>query len=476
MTVQHATIHDAADSAHSARELRDAVARALPRLWRYLKSWQTTDGRFAGMIATWWSSYVETAVPHPMNQFPILLGLLELHRARVAGGEWLAEAQRVGDGLASSVDARGYLDNGWGDIPGKSTGPIFYTACVRALAALHEATPLPTYRDAALRMDGLVTRIWTRGDLLTGALVSNQVLSWAQSKLWLARMLDQPALAQDAARIARAELVNQISEGPLAGAFYQGRFDDRLMTIYVGKCIAPLVEIGRAVGDDALIHAARRTADYLTRQDIDPGIWLNVRTPGGLWMKLMRPITSLDRRVFRYAVPVYRLRRAIQSWETVDYPSWLARSADPIRALWELSDAGAIDPAVPTRYTRRLLAMQLPHGGFPNTVGFFGDAARSAWQDAAPCTRWNAYVFLLLCRLARTLDVKSLDEPPRADDWRTPLADDSELIETRESIEQQQRGELCWRIAKNTGLAEHVAPAWRGDLSGHRGDPWRRNA
>ncbi|MFN0135271.1 MAG: hypothetical protein ACKVS9_04045 [Phycisphaerae bacterium] len=458
--------------ASSDADLRAIVAGSLPRIWRYLKTWQVADGRFAGLIATWWSSYIETAVPHPMNQFPIILGLLELHEAGVAGGEWLAEARRVGDGLAASIGPDNRMENDWGDIPGNTTGPIFYTSCIRAMADLYVATREPRYLDAAMKLDALNNR-WVRGDMLVGCLVSNQVLGWAWSRMCLARATGNDALTQQARRIARADLEHQIRGGPLDGGYRQGRFDDRLMTIYCGKCIQPLVEVSRATGDRDLLEAASRAGRYLTRQEIDPGIWINVRSPGGWWMKLMRPVTSLDRRVLRLTVPVYRLRRLKQDWQAVDYPSWYARAADPIRALWELHLSGGIEREYPERYARKLLALQYPHGGFPNTAGFSGDAKRVMWQDAAPCTRWNAYVFYLLCRLARLLGVKSLDALGGVpSEWSHTLSDGCTLHETDETIEQRRGSDICWRIIKRTGASQQVSPEFRGELTGVRCGPW----
>lgn len=458
-------------------DLRALVARALPRLWRYLKTWQVADGRFAGMIATWWSSSVETAVPHPMNQFPMILGALCLHRAGARGGDWLSEASRVGDGMAGSVTPEGRMENDWGDIPGKTTGPIFFTNVIRGLCTLYEHNAQGRYLDAARRLDGYNNR-WVSGDKLVGCLVTNQVLSWAWSRLCLARVLDDRSLVEQARRIATHELEHQIRGGAFDGAYYQGRFDDKLISIYVGKCIQPMVEVHRAVGgDERLLQSAARAAKYLLTQETEHGIWTNVQLPVSPWQTITRPFATLDRRVFGHRLPLYRVRRMVERWKRVEYPSWWARSADPIRALWELSNEGAFDRADAERYTRRLLATQLPHGGFPNTAGFFGDATRQTWQDRMPSTRWNAYVFFLLARLAEMLGVTELepcDDMPS--EWSEQLADDCVLLETATHVEQRQRGELCWRLQKSTGKAEFVAPAWRGDLSGHRGLPETRNA
>jgi len=453
-------------------DLRRAVAGALPRLWSYLRTWQRPDGLFGGLIATWWSSTVETAEPHPMNQFPLLIGLVRLHGAGVRGSEWLAEAGRVADGLIGSIGRDGRLANDYGDIPGKSTGPVFYSSCVRSLCELYLARREERLLEAARRLDALLARSWTRGDELVGCPVTNQELSWAWARLWLGRARNDAALIEQAQRIARRALAHQVVGGAMAGGFHQGRFDDRLITVYVGKCIEPLLEIGRATSDEMLIAAARRAGEYMLRQDVAAGIWLNYHGPEGWWYRLLRQATRLDRRVFQQRIPLYRLRRPFIRWRTIGYPSWLARSADGIRALGALGRDGELPRAHAERYTRRLLALQYPHGGFPNAVGFFGDPARRNWQDAAPCTRWNAYVFLLLCQLAADLGVTEVEPAQVAAEWSCELeGPDARLHETRDRIELRDATGVCWRIAKPHGRNEVITPAWRGDLSGPRAAP-----
>ena len=63
---------------------RENVAQALSDLDAYLRTWDTPEG-LAGIIATWWSSTVDTAEPHPMNQAPVIQGCARLHEARVVG-------------------------------------------------------------------------------------------------------------------------------------------------------------------------------------------------------------------------------------------------------------------------------------------------------------------------------------------------------------------------------------------------------
>lgn len=456
--------------------LRSLVATALPRCWSYLKTWQREDGQVSGLIATWWSSSVETAEPHPMNQFPLIIGLTRLARSNLTGADWLGEARRIADGLIASISADGALSNDYADIPPRTASPIFYSACVRSLCELSIATGDERYLRGARRLDEFLTQRWTRGDELAGCPVSNQELSWAWSKLWLGRASGQTGLIQQAARIARRTLAHQIRSGPMAGAVCQGRFDDRLISVYVAKCIEPLWEIGGEVGDDELLAAAKLAAEYMLRQGQAPGIWLNYHGPGGPAYQIARQVTRLDRRLFRQRFPLYALRRPFIRWESTPYPSWIARSGDGIRALWSVGEAAPRFREHAGRLARGLLEGQYPHGGFANTVGFFGDPQRRDWQDVAPCARWNAYVFLLLCRLAIDLGIRSVAPAESTAEWSCELSAERTLRESAAQIELLERGATCWRIQKATGRPEVVAAEWRGDLSGHRGRPQGRNA
>lgn len=457
-------------------ELRALVTTALPRAWAYLRTWQRSDGLFSGLIATWWSSTVETAAPHPMNQFPMIIGLTRLSQAGIQGGDWLTEARRVGDGLVASIAPGGSLANDYADIPPRTASPIFYSSCVRGLCALHIACGDNRYLNAAQKLDAFLTRRWARGDELVGCPVSNQELSWAWSKLWLGRATGDKSLIEQARRIARRTLPHQIRSGAMAGGVCQGRFDDRLIAVYVAKCVEPFWEIANETNDQELRDAALRGADFMLRQEVEPGIWLNYHGPCGAAYGVARQFSRLDNRVFRQRFPLYKARRPFIRWQTTRYPSWMARSGDGIRALWRLGSETPRFRENAIRLAKQLITAQHPNGGFPNTVGYFGDPQRVDWQDAAPCTRWNTYVFLLMCQLAIDLGVKEIATTAGPGEWGCDLHGERRLHESPKSVELLASGKLAWRVDKSTGMPEVVTPEWRGDLSGHRGKPETRNA
>ena len=176
MNIKETSINSRSDRAYP-----DCVA-SLRKLLAYLSTWQTPEGQFGGLIATWWSSTLETAVPHPMNQYPMILGFLELARSNAGGADWLGEAQRVGDGLLKTIRPDGVLSNDWGDIPGKSTGTVIYAAPAFALAELASQSGAARYLEGARRLLRTIDERWcTRGQNSDG--VTNQAFKWSEAML-----------------------------------------------------------------------------------------------------------------------------------------------------------------------------------------------------------------------------------------------------------------------------------------------------
>jgi hypothetical protein len=155
-------------------------------------------------------------------------------------------------------------------------------------------------------------------------------------------------------------------------------------------------------------------------------------------------------------------------WGSVDYPSWLARSADPIRALWQLSLDGMFDKARVAQYVQHLLGYQYPHGGVPNTIGFMGDPSQRSWQDVVCPVRWNAYVFFLLATLADSLKLQSVTLQA-ANPFEFECQVSGGLVrETTSAIEMRVGERVLWCINKPSGIGKDVASNWLGDLSGPR--------
>jgi len=428
------------------------------------------------MIATWWSSTLETAVPHPMNQFPMILGFLELHRGKVGGGDWLAEARRVGDGLVDSIGPDGMLRNCWADIPGKKTGSVIFTGPAWALAELYRATNNPQHLQGARTLLDTTDKYWVRAGIDSYG-VANQGFKWADALLSLGRATGEKVHIDRARRAARKYLDQQISEGPMRGAFYQSRSDDRLISVYQGKCLGPLLRFYEEFEDPDFLKAAVSLGHYMLRQETRAGIFVNYHeAEGKLYRTLRSVLARLDYRILRRRGAIYKgWRPFISSWTTFAYPSFIARSADSIRALWLLTKyVPEIQDAV-ARITIKLISFQLPHGGFPNSVGFVGSDCRVDWQDICCPTRWNAYAFFLLSFLMGSMcPGQSVDVPAYSDrPFEQNVGKERDLTyrETVDAVELRRHEELIARLAKPSGESLYLADGWGGDLSDYRGGP-----
>ena len=456
------------------------VANTLGRLLGYLRTWQNPDGLFGGTIATWWNSTLETAVPHPMNHFPMILGFLELHRGGVrlggetgvGGGDWLAEARRVGDGLVASILPDGMLRNAWGDIPRRRTGTVHFAAPALALAELHADSREDRHLDGARRLLKTIETRWMMGRINYDG-VANQGLKWCEAMLAYARETGERQYFDHAVWLARKTLDLQIRHGPCAGAIYQSRGDQHLISVYQGKCLAPLVRLYEATDDATFLDAAERLAKFLLERQAPQGVFINYLEPQGtLYWLTCQAFVRFDYRIFRRRVPMYRLwQPLIRGWHEIPYPSFIARAGDSLRGLWLLSKHKPEFGEAALRLTERLLAYQLPHGGIPNTVGYYGDAGREDWQDVCCPTRWNVYAFLLLATLARDLGCTQVAEVPcPADPFERPVGPERKgrFRETRDGVEYFLNNELIARLSKPSGASSYLADGWDDDLTGPR--------
>lgn len=445
---------------------------SLKKLITYLKTWQNDNGLFGGMIATWWSSTFETAVPHPMNQFPVIQGYISLYKAW-RRSELIEEAIRIGDGLLRSIRQDGMIENCWGDIPGKGTGTVIFAGPALALA---ELACITGYKRYLIGSNILLQTIETRWSLngINKDGVANQGLKWAEALIAYSKASSEVKLLQHAKKLGYEALRQQIQKGLERGGIHQSRTDDRLITVYQGKCLAPLIRLFEETNEEYFLYAASILAQYINKQIINEGIFLNYRSPEGLLYKTIRTIPrKTDWRLFRRRIPTYRIWRDIKTqWMTIDYPSFIARSADSIRGFWLLAKHLPEYRHVAEQLTLKLISYQLCNGGFPNTIGFCGSKRIKLWQDVCAPTRWNAYVFLLLCTILSesctdtNIFQSEFDEKYYCEN--VGLSGDTIYTETSSNVTLSISGRIIANILKPSGISIYIDDAWRGDLSGDR--------
>ena len=450
------------------------VRQALANLAAYLHSWETSEG-LAGVIATWWSSTVDTAEPHPMNQAPTIQALVRLHERGVGGDwDWLSWAQAEGDALIRQIEDNGLLRNGWGDIPGRPRSPVIGFAAAGALYVLSGACQKEHYLDAADRILMGYEAQSARGDTLSHG-VANQAARWAMTRLQRYLLVGEKQDLNKALRVGFAILPELITDGDFRGGMYQGRNSDILISVYVGKCLYPLLSLYQVSGESAFLDAARLIATYMNKaRTKKEGLFVSAAEPQGAFYKAIQKMAAIDRRFLKGGLKLHKWRRQmISDWKVSEYPMFVARAADSIRGLAALNTFDEATKPLTAELIQTLLSYQQPHGGFPNTIGYLGSNESVAWQDVVAPTRWNSYVFQLLADLA--VSSQGLNLPSPKVTWPVVHAvgseRDQQLVETEDKLSLLLAGakpaNIKWKINKSTGKTSNE-PAWRGELTGAR--------
>jgi hypothetical protein len=366
----------------------------------------------------------------------------------------------------------GSLENSWGDIPGKSTGTVIFAGPALCLAELYGETGEEKYRSASKRLLVFIRENFSVGGRNKEG-VTNQAYKWCEALAIYGQVTGDKEMLDHAIWLGSEYLGQQIKTGKMVGAFYQGRSDEKIISVYVGKCIAPLVRLYEISGRDEFLRAAEKAADYLLEQQVEDGIFVNYYEPHGRVYDVICKIPRFDRLLFQRRLPTYKAWRPfISSWKRTEYPSFIARSGDTLRGVWLLSKhCSVLKPRV-LEVVDKLLRYQQPHGGFPNSVGFSGDAKAKSWQDICSPTRWNGYVFLLLSYLvgAGVIGNAVTDAPIRytVDELSSKFGEDGIFIETAREIRVYSGDSCVAEIEKPSGLSRYLADGWHGDLSGPR--------
>lgn len=451
-----------------------ALRMALSRLMCFIRSWQRADGLIGGTIATWWSSTVDTAEPHPMNQYPIILGYLKLGESGIGGGDWIGEARRIADGLVGAISIDGSLMNDWGDIPGKKPAPVIYTAGITALTRMYRFSDDPGYLKAAKRLKEHVEARWVVDGHMYHR-VANQQCKWAEALLELFLVTKVDGLVQQARRIIYECLEHQIREGDMRGAIRQSRINDLVITIYVAKCLKPILRLFEITREARLLEGATMLAGYLEKAVVEDGIWRNCAEPRGMLSDGMRRVARIDYHS-GYRLPFHMIRRMLQSqWRMDDHPSFIARAGDGIQGLLMLGRHVDRYRTLSGKMVDRLVSYQLPHGGIRNTIGYSGNPLEVMVQDVMCPTRWNAYAFEAMCHWACELEIADVPETVELEPFTCTVGSDSaRFLEDEEKVLLMRGQRRLFCIEKPSGVSKGQDGAWIGELTGPRYASLRR--
>jgi uncharacterized protein YyaL (SSP411 family) len=191
---------------------------------------------------------------------------------------------------------------------------------------------------AKRNLDNLIAQLYLPEEKAYRDRVPNKLATLAQALLAYAESTQQEHYLPYAKQALEQALRYQVQEGPLAGATHQygptaTQGDGRFFPYYQSRCIPPLVEGARVLGEPRYLEAARQILGFIERTRETDGGWPMILYRGGA---------------------------------RVERPRWIAANADVLLAYRALGEP------LPEAVLNRLLEAQLKSGGFPTAEGFGG--------------------------------------------------------------------------------------------------------
>lgn len=349
-------------------------AAALAASVAKLDAWFETmrqEGGYGGPVVHWWNHSLRFAGAATDWRYEgLLIGYSEL--ARRFGGHWHGRLEAaIGDVRGSQLPSGHYRASRFEANPGTRGTPHEAAASLGLItAASYVAEGAAVIEIARRNLDALLALLW-QPELGTfvdapgsAGVVPNKVATMAHALMELAVALSDESYLVYAASALRAVLRLQVRSGRNAGAIHQYaadgvRGDRRFFPLYIARCVPPLVRAAEILEDEVFLEAARAVGVFLER----------TMDPDGSWPQI-----------------VYE--RGMQA----DYPRWVAGAGDML-TVWRMLGENTPEVAVD-----RLVAAQLPLGGFPTAIGFEGrpDRRCTSVADLLPVVGWNDKAFRYL--------------------------------------------------------------------------------
>ncbi|WP_276954543.1 hypothetical protein [Allomeiothermus silvanus] len=349
---------------HPAPKPQEQIAQALANLEAWLETMRQPGG-YGGPVCHWWQHRLRYTGPgHDWRYEGILVGYFQLWQK--TGDRYYREKlnRAAFDLLEGQLPDGGYPASRFELNPGTLGTPHEAAATLGLLLALPGLDdPERALAAAGRNLDNLIAQLYLPEEKAYRDRVPNKLATLAQALLAYAEATQQEQYLPYATQALEQALRYQVQEGPLAGAIHQyaptsDRGDGRFFPYYQSRCIPPLVEGARVLGEPRYGQAARQILGFIERARQTDGGWPMVLYAKG---------------------------------KSIEWPRWIAANADVLlayRALGEPLPETALD---------RLLQAQLKSGGFPTAHGFGGD--RPSPHDLIPVVGWNDKVFRLLAEL-----------------------------------------------------------------------------
>ncbi|MCY0909657.1 MAG: hypothetical protein OWR62_14850 [Sulfobacillus thermotolerans] len=395
------------------------MSNRLPQALANLDAWLQTmrqPGGYGGPVAHWWrDQFVYTGPGLDWRYEGILIGYSELWD-KTQEVQWLARLKQAAEDLKSGQLSDGsYRMSRFEQNPGTLGTPHEAAASLGLLTAMERTGDLTLLATARANLDNLIHRLWdptTHGFTDKPGVpgrVPNKLATFSQALCLLAH-LTQDDQYLEYAKIAIDDVLRfQIDRGRFQGAVHQyapdnQHGDHRLFPYYNARCINPLLTAAKVFSDPTYSQAAARIMDFLRQTMADDGSWPQI---------------------------VYT------SGRRVDYPRWLAGTADILYAFHRIGEP------LPARALDRLLASQLPSGAFPTAIGFGRKTHRHApldppdYRDLIPVVGWNDKVLRLL---AARLPPATTLPPPNIQPYSRPARITAKDTVFTETIQMFQYG------------------------------------
>ena len=416
---------------------------AVLRLERWLEGMRSPAG-YGGPVVHFWRDNVLFCAPAIGWRYEgIVVGYLTLHRAAGDAG-WLAKAKRAGeDILAGRLPGGTFRNSGFelnpvtGGTPHEAAVDCALLMLARCLRDVGDSSWRTYFEAADENVERLlIGRLWRAADHRFGDggnwFVPNKAATIIEALCLHAELSGSDEhLVRYARPTADAILDLQVrdSGGPLDGGIVQAhdgkRPVEQYFPYYVARAVPGLLMLASATGEERYRDAAVAAGRFLARR----------RDADGAYPQL-----------------AYRGRRANR------YPRWVAGSADIVRAVELLRQAGADADPGPT--LDWLVAGQLAGGNFRIADGFAAQinqrvpAGPPDARDFMPVVGWNDKAFRVLAARYTGAEVPPAATEPAAAEhevvWRGRRA---RLTENGDGVEIVSDGRVVYRWRKGADWA-----------------------
>ncbi len=349
------------------------ISQALANLDAWLQTMRQPGG-YGGPVAHWWRDQLRYTGPGLDWRYEgILIGYSTLWD-KTGQEVWKNRVVTAATDLLQGQHPDGsYAMSRFEQNPGRLGTPHEAAASLGLLKSRHVHQTDAFIQVARRNLDNLIAKLWDRSSQgfndkprVLGR-VPNKLATLGEAFCVLYQVTDQQKYLDFGQRAFKDVARFQVLSGRNHGAIHQfspdnRHGDGRFFPYYNARCVPPLVQAANVI-DSSYHHVAQQIMKFLNACVNADGSWPQIVYQGGA---------------------------------RAEYPRWYAGSADILRAYQVMGEA------LPANSLARLLASQLPSGGFPTGEGFLRKTRSKApldppdYRDVLPVVGWNDKVLRFL--------------------------------------------------------------------------------